>query len=225
MENRFAARGWRLDVLSLPAVGKTGALNAADAVALYGSRIYIDADVVVTPQLLRQLAVVLDRQGAVYASGRLRIPPTGSTISDRYGQFWTRLPFVADGVPGCGVFAVNSLGRTRWQMFPDIISDDTFAQYHFSADEIFGVDAWYDWPITEGFSNLVRVRRRQNEGVDEIRSLYPHLGAKVPSSKPGPGRVLKLALQDPLGFLVYTAVTVAVRLPLFRNHGRWDRGR
>jgi hypothetical protein len=225
MKPRFDDRGWHLDVLNLPSVGKIGALNAGDAVARYGSRVYIDADINVTPPLLRQLAAVLGRQEPVFASGKLHIPPARSSISDRYGRFWLRLPFVSDGVPGCGLFAVNATGRARWGLFPDIISDDTFVRYHFSPDEMVGVDAVYGWPVTEGFASLVRVRRRQNEGVDEIHQRYPELAANVPSSKPSPRRLWNLFSKDPGGFAIYTAVIMAVRLPVFRNRGRWDRGR
>jgi len=40
---RFASKGWPLTVLNLEAGGKMGALNAGDATAIHGARIYVDA--------------------------------------------------------------------------------------------------------------------------------------------------------------------------------------
>lgn len=221
----FAQKGWQLDVLDLAEGGKIAALNAGDAAALYDTRIYIDADIRVAPALMTQLAAVLDRAEPAYASGQIHVPPARSWLSTRYARFWQKLPFIAKDVPGCGVFAVNGAGRARWTVFPDIISDDTFARYHFAAPERHGVPAPFEWPITEGFANLVRVRRRQNEGLAEVRQLYPDLARKMETTTPDSGETLRLFLRDPLGFVIYATVALTVRLPVFRNSGRWDRGR
>ena len=221
----FVEKGWQLDVLDLSEGGKIGALNASDAIALYGRRIYIDADIQVTPELIAQLARALETADPVYASGRPRVPPAKSYISRRYARFWEKLPFIAEQVPGCGVFAVNAAGRARWGAFPDIISDDTFVRFHFSRDEMHGVSATYAWPITEGFANLVRVRRRQDEGLEEMRRLYPDLARQTQVTAPGGGKKLRLFLRDPVGFMIYAAVAITVRLPVLRNRSAWDRGR
>jgi glycosyltransferase involved in cell wall biosynthesis len=221
----FADKGWTLQVLDLPRGSKIAALNKGDQVARYNLRAYIDADIRVSPGLIAELAAVLDRPDPAYASGRAVVPRAKSFISRRYARFWQKLPFMTRGVPGCGVFAVNGAGRARWGTFPDIISDDTFARFHFAPAEMHGVPALYDWPITEGFARLVRVRRRQNEGLREIQCLYPDLAARMPSTTPDRKEKFRLFLQDPLGFVIYSAVAVAVHLPVFRNRGRWDRGR
>ena len=84
--------------------------------------------------------------------------------------------------------------------------------------------ATYTWPLVEGWSNLVRVRRRQNAGVDEIREHHPDLLRN--DDKPGfPFREkLMLALQDPIGFAVYSGVALAVRVTADKSSG-WSRGR
>jgi len=221
----FAQRGWRLDVLDLAQGNKPGALNAGDRAAVYNTRAYIDTDIVVSPDLLVQLAQVLDRPAPAYASGQPTVPPAASYISDRYARFWQRLPFVAQGVPGFGVYAVNEAGRARWATFPQIISDDSFVRLSFTAAERHGVPATYAWPITEGFVRLVRVRRRQDEGLAELRLLYPDLPGLAEDTAPDSAEKRRLFRQDPLGFGIYAAVATTVRLPLFRNRGNWDRGR
>lgn len=221
----FAQKGWQLDVLDLEQGGKLNALNAGDAAALYDKRIYIDADIHVTEGLIAQLAHALDRPEPAYAGGRPRIRRADSFVSERYARFWETLPFMARGVPGCGVYAVNGPGRARWGAFPDITADDTFVRFQFAPDEMHGVPATYSWPITEGFANLVRVRRRQDQGLKQMREKLPDLAGRMERTAPDRLEKLKLFLKDPLGFLIYASVAVTVRLPLFRNRSAWDRGR
>jgi len=131
----FAKRGWALQVLSLPQGSKTLALNAGSASARYPAQIFVDADIHVSPGLIAALARVLDRPEPCYASGRPRIRRAQSWISRQYARFWQRLPFMAKGVPGCGVYAVNAAGRARWDQIPDVTADDIFVRSHFSPEE------------------------------------------------------------------------------------------
>ncbi len=217
-----AQRGWRLDVLELPALGKPGALNAGDAAAQYPARVYLDADVTVSPGLLAGLWAVLDRPEPAYASGQVHITGKCPT-SRRYARLWQRVPFMARGVPGCGVFAVNGAGRARWREFPPIIADDTFVRLSFRPEERHLVPASYDWPIAEGFRALATVRRRQDAGVEEIASRFPDLMANDDKLPVGTRGALWLALTDPLGFLTYAGVALAVkRMPAPKE---WSRGR
>lgn len=222
---RAAARDWLLAVLETPVGDKLNALNIGDEHAIHGSRVYLDADVVVSPGLLPALTRALDRPDAVYVCGSLVISEARSPITRRYARFWRRLPFVSDGAPGCGLFAVNAAGRATWGRFPDIISDDTFVRLQFPPDLRVEVGETYTWPMVEGFRNLVRVRRRQDEGVAEVARLHPQLMRNEAKSRLGPRKLLRLAFDDPAGFLVYAAVSVAVRLPAIAPQPRWVRGR
>jgi glycosyltransferase involved in cell wall biosynthesis len=225
----FAAREWGFSVLDLPAGGKPGALNAADAVAAHGARVYLDADVTVSPDLLPQIAAALDRAGPVYASGRVNITAApqgqrGGWVSRAYARMWARVPFMAKGVPGCGLYAVNAAGRARWGEFPGIIADDAFVRLNFAPGERVMVPARYDWPVAPGFAALLRVRRRQNRGVAEIAERFPALMANEDKGVAGMGAVLRMALADPVGFAVYGAVSVMVVLFPARDVA-WSRGR
>jgi glycosyltransferase involved in cell wall biosynthesis len=220
-----AARGWALLVTELAKGGKLNALNRGDSIASGETRIYLDADVRVDPALVGQLVTVLGGTKAGYASGRPRLAPAKSLVSRAYGRFWSRLPFVTQGVPGFGIFAVNAAGRARWGAFPDIISDDTFVRLQFAASERTLVGAGYSWPMVEGFANLVRVRRRQDMGVAEITASYPALIGNDAATRMPFGALILRILLDPLGFGIYAAVALAVRSPLWRSDSRWARGR
>jgi len=219
----FSARGWRLRVEELAQGGKIGALNHGDACAGRGCRLYLDADIRMGPRLLSGIMRVLDRPQPCYAGGQLVVAPSRSTVSRAYARFWQKLPFVAQGVTGAGLFAVNEAGRARWGCFPQVISDDTFARLQFAEDERFLVREPYEWPLAEGFAPLVRVRRRQDAGVAEIARRFPELAARQGHVRPGKAELARLAAADPAGFAAYAAVALAVRLG--RNRHEWARGR
>jgi glycosyltransferase involved in cell wall biosynthesis len=221
---RFAQKGWPLTVLDLAQGGKMGALNAGDAIARHGARIYVDADVVVSGALMAQLAQVLDADVPRYASGSPVVRARGSAFTRAYARFWASLPFCTHGTPGFGVFAVNHAARGRWGAFPDIISDDTFVRLSFAPHERFRVAAPYDWPMIEGARPLVRVRRRQDIGVAEVKALYPALWSNhdpLPADAPP---FWRRALRDPIGFAAFALVGAGVYLP-HRSRDRWVRGR
>lgn len=220
---RAAARGWTLICQSSPEPGKLKALNRAEAIAAGGARVYLDADVVCDPALLGQLRAALSRPEATYATGTLAVARAQSWVTRAYAALWTRLPFVQGGAVGAGLFAVNAAGRARWGDFPAIISDDTFVRLHFAPHERIEVPARYHWPMVEGFSNLVRVRRRQDAGVAEVYRLYPALAANEGKTPLGPARLIRLALTVPLGFAVYALVALSVRLRPATQ--AWSRGR
>lgn len=223
-EDAFAAKGWRLQVLDLPEGGKLGAWNAGEAVATGQALIYLDADVTVSPPLVRQVADVLQGDAPRYASGNPNVTVEHDAITRHYTRFWCTTPFMTHGVSGFGVFAMNRAGRARWGAWPDIISDDTFARLNFRPDERTRVPAPFDWPMIEGFVRLVQVRRRQDIGVAEIETRYPQLMQNDdPYDNMQP--VWKRALRDPLAFVVFAAVRLAIKLPILRSTNRWVRGR
>jgi glycosyltransferase involved in cell wall biosynthesis len=218
-------KGWKFSVLDLPEGGKLKALNQGDDHAIYDMRIYLDADVTVSPELITQLYTALNKTTPVYASGTVIIPNPKTWISRAYRKTYTHVPFFTHGVPGCGVFAVNGLGRSKWERFPDIISDDTFVRLQFTPPERVSVPATYQWPIVEGFRNLIKVRRRQDLGVAEIAQKYPEI--LLNDDKPQLGLIgtLKLLARNPIGFCVYAAVAIAVRIGRKDDGNAWSRGR
>jgi glycosyltransferase involved in cell wall biosynthesis len=220
---RAAARDWTLRVLELAQGGKILALNAGDAAARGAARPYLDADIACDPDMLAQLGAALTVKAPRYATGTLAVAPAKSWVTRAYASVWRRLPFVRSGAVGAGLFAVNAAGRARWGAFPPVISDDTFVRLSFAPDERIEVPARYHWPMVEGFANLVRVRRRQDAGVDELRRLYPALFANEGKTPLTTGDLLRLALRVPLGFLVYLSVHIAVRLR--PPAADWTRGR
>lgn len=211
-----------LHVIETPIGDKLQALRLGDEAAVHGTRIYLDTDVIVSRGLIPALTRALDVPEPRYASGVPRIAHPRSAATAAYARFWQQLPFLTQGVPGFGVFAVNAAGRDRWGDWPTIISDDTFTRLHFTAGERVQVPHEYRWPMVEGFGNLVRVRRRQDRGVAEIAERFPHLAENDDTPRAGVGGISRRAMRDPMGFAVYAAVALATRLP---GPDGWVRGR
>lgn len=219
----FEARGWELHVIEEPKPGKIHALNTGDRSARGQALIYLDADVVCDTDMFGALRKALASDAPLYATGTLKVTDAQSWVTRQYARFWQKLPFVQGGAVGAGLFAVNRSGRARWQAFPDIISDDTYVRLHFASHERIEVLPKYHWPMVEGLGNLIKVRRRQDDGVAEIVTLYPELMRHDDKTRLSKTEIIGLFLRDPVGFCVYGGVSAAVRLsPASRQ---WARGR
>lgn len=218
------AKGWELLVMELSIGDKLHALNVGDHRAKGDVRVYLDADVQVSKRVLHQIERALDRETPAWASGKMQMAAAGR-ISRSYGRFWSRVPFMAKSVPGSGLYAVNTAGRARWGEFPNIISDDMFVRLQFKPRERFGVPGTYIWPIAEGWGNLIKVRRRQNQGVDQITERYPHLMKHEDKGAFGRSHMALLALSYPFGFFVYAMVALIVKVTKAQSDGEWSRGR
>ncbi|MGG7566228.1 glycosyltransferase [Rhodovulum sp. DZ06] len=221
--DRFAARGWTLTVLDIERGGKLNALNEGEAAASGRALVYLDADVICRPGLLAALWAALDRPEPRYATGVIEIAPAKTWVTRRYADLWRRLPFVTAGCVGAGLFAMNRAGRGRWGEWADIISDDTFARLNFAPGEREEVPFGYVWPMVEGFAALVKVRRRQDRGVAEVREKFPELMANESHGAAGTGDKLRLLASAPLAFCVYVSVALAVRFG--DGSADWTRGR
>lgn len=168
-------RGFDLIVLDIAQGNKMNALNQAERVAHYETRAYLDADVILSKQVLVELIDILSADEPRYASGTVCIPRPTSMISRAFAKVWTKLPFFREGVPGIGLYALSAKGRARWGEFPAIYADDRFVRLQFAPHERFKTEATYEWPLPEGFGNLVHVRHRWREGNLELAKQYPEL--------------------------------------------------
>lgn len=176
---RFAQRGWQLEVLDMEmdsgAQGtKPGALNGGDAAAIHADRIYLDADIQVSAHALRAIADAF-RTGVLLCAPS--IVASGTCYASRaYARIWSSLPLVRRDVIGAGVYAVSGHGRKRWDVFPDIVSDDKFVRLHFQPGErVVLKDAEFEIRMPAGLRELVIVRSRWIRGNWELAETFPHL--------------------------------------------------
>lgn len=223
-EPAFAQKGWPLRVIDIPTSGKVNALNVGCGLASSRTQAFLDADVTIDASLLAEVIEALQTAAPKYATGALRVAPAKNWVSRRYGALWAKLPYLRPGrAAGAGFFAVNAAGRSRWDRFPNIIADDLFVRCLFRPEERIEVQSGYNWPLVEGFTQLVRVRRRQDTGNSELHRRYPHLKVNDDKEHFGAYDCFLLALANPVDFAVYAGVKAAVRLRPQKRTG-WARG-
>ncbi len=225
---KLNAAGYDPLVLDLPVGNKINALNEAEAQATHAGRVFVDADVVLGPRILRELADILAQDAAVYASGTVQVPRPKNLVSRAYAKVWTRLSFLREGVPGIGLYAVNAAARARWGRFPDIIADDRFVRLKFAPHERQKTEATYIWPLPEGYENLVHVRHRWTEGNIELAQRFPDLidnDSEINKSFSGVLRLLRTPFSSIVFVLVYLASNRRARKAKDGSAFVWQRGR
>jgi hypothetical protein len=120
-------------------------------VAIGFPRIYLDADIVLQPGSLRQLAAALSGSAADQAADpagpspqarplavmpRRELDLTGRPLLVRaYFAINNRLPVFETGLFGRGVIALSEAGRSRFDRFPDVVADDLFLDSLFTEAE------------------------------------------------------------------------------------------
>ncbi len=117
--------GHRIVVLELDRASKPGALRAADAVAGAFPRVYLDADVVCSTQVLRQLVAAVQQPSVELAvpSRELDLSAAGRTAGAYY-RTWAQTPAVQGMLAGRGCYVLSRAGRERLGSWPDAVADD-----------------------------------------------------------------------------------------------------
>lgn len=172
--DRFTEAGHELLVLYLTKGNKPAALNAGDAAAVPGScRIYIDADVELSPGCIAKAVEALAEGSAVWmCCPVMQVAPSRSWATRTYARIWTGLPWVNGDAIGGGFYAVSASGRKRWDRFPNIVAEDVFVQSQFRKDERRVLqDEFFRIPLPDGLADLIQVRTRWVRGNRELAKL------------------------------------------------------
>lgn len=122
-------------IVDVAAASKTAALNAGEKVATGFPRIYVDADVEVDTQAIRDLAASLEGPIVAASPGLFVDTSESSALVRSYYRVWCQLPSVRDDLVGRGTYAVSEVGRQRFGVFPEVINDDHFFRTLFGAAE------------------------------------------------------------------------------------------
>src|SRR5215469_11669533 len=109
-----AAFGPPVRVLSVPVASKREALAAGNRAANGFPRFYVDADVELRAEDVRELGQALQRPGVLAVSPERTLAMTGRRWPIRwYYDVWARLPEVEQGLFGRGVIGVSEAGYAR----------------------------------------------------------------------------------------------------------------
>jgi cellulose synthase/poly-beta-1,6-N-acetylglucosamine synthase-like glycosyltransferase len=164
--------GWTVTVLELAKAEKWAALNVADAHVEAEIRVYLDADIVLDPSAVKELATALDVDGPYLVQPRLVAAAIADAAIgvDSFVKVWSSLPYVRNEVLGVGCYAVNAAGRALWGEFPPFGADDTFVRLRFGNDQKTVVrSATMTVSFPTSLTELVRVRARWCRLGREVR--------------------------------------------------------
>jgi len=199
---------------------KTLALNMGDEAARSFPRIYLDADILLSYDSVRQIVRELDDNKQLAVAPRIRVDLTGRSWFIRaFYDVWLKTPYHQKGMIGSGLYALSEEGRKRFQEFPEIIADDGFVHALFGPNErkaIDGCEFTITPPMT--FSGLLRIKTRARLGIKELWQKYPDLMSRhISAEKADTERAgyMKLFLQPllwpKLGVYTFVKLIATVR--------------
>lgn len=123
--------GRDVKVVETPIGSKIHALNLGDQNVTSFPRFYVDADIQLSAQSIRDVAEMLKDDSPILVAA-----PRGIVaFQDRpwlvraFYSVWTRLPYFSENMIGSGVYAFSRKGRERFGEFPTIAADDEFARH------------------------------------------------------------------------------------------------
>lgn len=211
-------------VLDLAVSSKVAALNAADSVARGWPRLYLDADIEITPRAVADVLAALADGKISAARPPFRYDTTGASWPVRaFYRARGRLPETQCHLWGAGVYGLTRAGRRTFGAFPAVTADDLFVDQLFSADQKAVIDTD---PVVvrtpRDLRSLLTVLRRTTAGN---RELARHGGEEHASATLARtlGQ-LAVSMRSPLrtfDAIVYAAAVAAARLPL--SSSTWGR--
>jgi glycosyltransferase involved in cell wall biosynthesis len=216
-------------VIETDAASKSLALNLGDRAASTFPRIYLDADVVIAIDAIRALASRLERMDvlAVAPFPKINLDHCSWLVKSYYG-IRSRLPSSQEGIGGSGVYALSTIGRGRFQEFPELTSDDGYIRIQFSPEEretICSVNSTVFAPRT--IKDLILIRTRAYYGTLELARRFPELWKNRGESNHR--SVFKL-IRSPSqwgGVAIYFVVNIVARYrakrQIYKRNFVWER--
>jgi len=169
----------RIQVVETDVPSKSMALNLGDKTARGFPRFYLDADVNLPLESIRQVADVLAKEETLAAAPLMEVDVEGRSWSVRaYYKIWMALPYCRNGLIGSGVYAVSESGRQRFTEFPAVTADDGYIRLLFSSSERKTVKSCrFTIVPPKTISGLIAIKTRSYFGTLELKSKYPQLFA------------------------------------------------
>jgi glycosyltransferase involved in cell wall biosynthesis len=221
-----AARRHGAEVLELAVASKAAALRAGDDRLQSLPRIYLDADIVLSPGAVAALVAALPADVPRVAAPRADYVTTGRPLLVRaFYAVYTQLPYVSSHMVGSGVYALSAAGRARFGSFPQLTADDLFVQRHFAPEEVVvlpQVSFAIETPHT--LRSLLAVRTRTALGNTEVAGLdLPQFRASSASTLRALGLLLLRRPHLVPAAVVYVAITVVARRRAAARPPGWQR--
>lgn len=119
-------------VIEIRTASKVAALNKADEIATKWPRVYLDADIEITPTALRMLFDRLANTDILAARPAFEYDDSHAVATVRaFYRARRRIPATNEALWGAGVYGLNEAGHERFGRFPALTADDLFVDQQF----------------------------------------------------------------------------------------------
>lgn len=204
-------------VLDLAEPSKPAALNAGDRAATRWPRMYLDADIEISPGAVAAVFGALQNGGALAARPGLRYDTAGADPLVRaYYRARVRAASPEAALWGAGAYAVSEDGHRRFTEFPALIADDLWIDGQFADGEKLIL------PTTPAIVRTPRTSRDLAATLRRVQRGNAEVGGTTP------GRTLRRVMgsvRGPLSAadaLVYIVFALVARRPARVAQG-WER--
>lgn len=169
--------GTPVRVLNIEQGSKIAALNLGDENARFFPRMYLDADIELSPNALHEVATTLSG-GLIHAAApAMNCEADGaSKWVQRFYRTWLSRPYHRQGHVGSGFVGISEHGRNRFDRFPDIIADDEFIRRQFHPPERSVISsATFTIRVPLDLKSLIKVKTRSRLGTYQLADRFPEL--------------------------------------------------
>jgi glycosyltransferase involved in cell wall biosynthesis len=202
-------------VIELDPSSKPAALRVGDRALGSGTRLYLDADVVLDAVVVRRLAAALIAPDvlAVAPTPRYDVSGAGRIVASHY-RVWTALQEDSAAIAGTGAMMISEAGRARFGEWPDVIADDYFLDGLFQPEEKRRLrDVQVQVALPRTFRGCVSRRARVHQGNRDV--VVAGLRSPRLAADKAPLRLVSLIRERPALIVhvpAHLAVAVATRL-------------
>jgi glycosyltransferase involved in cell wall biosynthesis len=194
---RARRHGEQVEVIETPIGSKINALNLGDDAARGWPRLYVDADIVVSTEALRDVASMLGEDSPIVVAAPTAVVDytDRSPLVQSFYKVWTQLPYFTEGVIGAGFYAFSRKGRQRFDRWPDIIADDEYARLT-AAPEERAVTPNHTFTITPPtqLRRVAKIQTRARAGLYQLHEKFPQMLRNETTS---PARTLQVIAGRP----------------------------
>lgn len=203
-------------VLDSPVAGKGAALNMALAATPDVVRIYVDADVVVSPGAMTEIVETMKRTDALAAAPKIVFDTSQSTLPARlYLETWAKADYFTEGHVGTGLYAISAVGHQQIPTFDDLFAEDLLPIQRFPRNRrATASNATFRPLFPQNLRDLVKVQMRQQVGVIEFFEWLEENGEAKSLDSLDKTWIRKL-LRDPrnwAGVALYTPLRVVIQV-------------
>ncbi len=204
-------------LIDTPVGSKANALELGRAATQPGNRIYLDADIVVSPDAIDSVLKSLNSDGIEGSAPRIDLaqPQSASLPLRQYARIWEQAPYFGSGLIGSGFYGLTEEAQTRIGGWPSLIADDLVALCHLKPQERQTAAGWFRHTLPSRLRDVAKVEVRREAGRMEFAAWADAEGRSVAEESPGGNWLGELARSPKnwpgLGLFVAVKVVAKIR--------------